>query len=152
MKKVNLIVVGKLKNRNLIELENDYIKRIKSLDFSLIELKASAEQKNQECQNIIQKINDLKKDGKCYLIALDETGKHQDSVEFSKFIYEKLDLAHQLIFVIGGAEGLNQTLKEQADFTLCLSDMTLPHKLARLFFIEQLYRAITIKEGHPYHN
>ena len=152
MKRVHLIVVGKLKDKNLIELEKNYLKRIKSLDLTIHELKANAENQAQECDLILNKINDLKKNSKLYAIALDETGKQYTSKNFSKKIYQKLTDNYEIAFIIGGAEGFSKEFKKNMSELMGLSLATLPHKLARLFFIEQLYRAITINEGHPYHN
>lgn len=152
MKKVHLIVVGKLKDKNITELENNYLKRIQSIDFKVHELKANAENAEQECQNILAKLNDLKKNKSLVVIALDEKGKQYTSQDFSQKIFNKLADNVDLAFIIGGAEGLTTHFKDQVNEVMALAKSTLPHKLARLFFIEQLYRAITINEGHPYHN
>lgn len=152
MKKVHLLVIGKLKDKNLTFLEENYLKRIKNPELIVSELKANAENKNDECSALLQKVLDLKKETSSYVVALDETGKGYTSLGFSKLIFEKLESHNQLIFLIGGAEGLNDQVKKSVDTIFSLSMMTLPHKLARLFFIEQVYRAITIQEGHPYHN
>lgn len=152
MKKVHLLVIGKLKDKNLSLIEENYLKRIKNPELIISELKANAENKKDECKALLQKVQELKKDTSCYIIALDETGKGYTSLNFSKLIFEKLESVNQLVFLIGGAEGLNDEVRKTADSTFSLSKMTMPHKLARLFFIEQVYRAITIHEGHPYHN
>lgn len=152
MRRVHLIVVGKLKDKNLTELENNYLKRINSIDLKIHELKANAENQEQECDLILTKVEDIKKTNKAYIVALDEKGKQYTSQKFSEKLFQKLVDNYEIVFIIGGAEGLSQKLKDNVSELMGLSLATLPHKLARLFFIEQLYRAITINEGHPYHN
>lgn len=149
MKTVQLIVIGKLKDDHLEALEKNFLKRIKSFKFIIHELKANAENKEQEAETILKKIQEVKKS---FIIALDERGKEYTSVDFSEFLFKKIENFDHLIFLIGGAEGLAQKVRDQVNSVISLSKLTLPHKFARLFFIEQLYRAITIKEGHPYHN
>ncbi len=88
-----------------------------------------------------------------YLMLLDERGKQYTSREFSTFITDKsLALPRNLIFVIGGPYGFSQEVYSRADSMLSLSKMTFPHELIRLFFVEQLYRAMTIARNLPYHH
>ncbi|HSU75849.1 MAG TPA: 23S rRNA (pseudouridine(1915)-N(3))-methyltransferase RlmH, partial [Burkholderiales bacterium] len=79
------------------------------------------------------------------LVALDERGRELTTVQFSKL----LDTPRA--FVIGGADGLSEATRRDAEITLRLSAMTLPHALAQLVLLEQLYRAATFLTGHPYH-
>lgn len=152
MKKLHLIVVGKLKDKNLETIEADFVQRITSLDFKIHELKANAEDKKAEGKVILKKISDISKAGQARVIALTEFGKERDSVAFSKWVYERLEGSNQLVFIIAGAEGFDPSVIEASHEQVSLSKLTFPHKLARLLFIEQIYRAITIKENHPYHN
>ncbi len=85
------------------------------------------------------------------LVALDERGKPLDSVEFSRYVGRAQDNAKDLLLVIGGDEGLDERVRQSADLVLSLSRMTLPHRLARLVLVEQLYRAFTLLKGEPYH-
>jgi 23S rRNA (pseudouridine1915-N3)-methyltransferase len=85
------------------------------------------------------------------LIALDERGKLFSSVELSQWIAAQMQTGKDLVFVIGGDEGLKPEVREQAALVLSLSKMTLPHRLARLVLAEQLYRAFTLVRGEPYH-
>lgn len=152
MKKVHLVVVGKLKDRNLEEIEKSFAQRITSLDFKVHELKSSSEDRKSEGRVIIKKIQDLKKSGSAHVAALSEFGKERSSEAYSEWLFQSLETRNQMIFLIGGAEGLDSAVYEQCDSKVSLSKLTFPHKLARLLFIEQLYRAISIKENHPYHN
>jgi 23S rRNA (pseudouridine1915-N3)-methyltransferase len=87
------------------------------------------------------------------IILLDERGKMYDSVEFSSFISRELGIVGgRLVFVIGGAFGLSQNVKERAQAVVSLSKMTMPHELCLLFLSEQLYRAFSIIAGNDYHH
>lgn len=79
------------------------------------------------------------------MIALDERGRDLTTAQFAAL------LAHESAFVIGGADGLDPALKESAALLLRLSALTLPHALAQLVLVEQIYRAATLLTGHPYH-
>lgn len=86
------------------------------------------------------------------LICLDPGGKMQSSKDFADTLSKIRDGgASGLAFAIGGADGLGQAARERADLSLSLGPMTLPHGLARIVLAEQLYRAMTILAGHPYH-
>lgn len=85
------------------------------------------------------------------LVALDEHGKNFGSVELAQYLGKALNQSKDLAFVIGGDEGLDDTVLARAELKLSLGKMTLPHRLARVVLIEQLYRAFTILRGEPYH-
>nr|WP_255203537.1 MULTISPECIES: 23S rRNA (pseudouridine(1915)-N(3))-methyltransferase RlmH [Myxococcus] len=86
-----------------------------------------------------------------WVVALDERGSLLDSVELSRYVGKAQTGAKDLLFVIGGDEGLDESVRGAANLTLSLSKMTLPHRLARVVLVEQLYRAFTILKGEPYH-
>lgn len=86
------------------------------------------------------------------LIALDQRGESLDSLAFASRLGRRRDAGTpELAFVIGGAEGLSDAVRERADWLLAFGPMTWPHLLVRVMLAEQLYRARTILEGHPYH-
>lgn len=86
------------------------------------------------------------------LVVLDERGKAHRSRELARRLDEfELSGTSTLTLMIGGAEGLDSSLLDRADESWSLSTLTLPHELARLLLLEQLYRAETIRAGHPYH-
>ena len=86
------------------------------------------------------------------LVALDETGRNLDSRAFAQQIARwRDDGAADLVFAIGGADGLGSPLLHKATLRLALGAMTWPHQLVRLMLAEQVYRAVTILSGHPYH-
>ena len=84
-------------------------------------------------------------------VVLDERGSRLTSVQLAERADVWLHDGRDVAFIIGGADGLDPTLKQSADETLRLSDMTLPHALARVLLIEQLYRAWSLRHNHPYH-
>ena len=88
-----------------------------------------------------------------YLVLLDESGKQYTSESFAGFLDHRMQLSHKrIIFLIGGAFGFSPELYARADGKLSLSQMTFSHQMVRLFFLEQLYRAMTILNNEPYHN
>lgn len=87
------------------------------------------------------------------LVLLDERGKEWASRELGEFIHSKMnDGAKRIVFVIGGAYGVDRSVREAAHITWSLSRLTFPHQIARLILAEQLYRALTIIRGEKYHH
>jgi len=85
------------------------------------------------------------------LIALDERGRQPATVELSEHLARWMQEGSQPCFVIGGADGLDVSIKDRSDLLLGISRLTLPHGLVRVLLAEQLYRAISLLKGHPYH-
>jgi 23S rRNA (pseudouridine1915-N3)-methyltransferase len=105
-------------------------------------------QKQYEAELILKKIkpND-------YLVLLDERGKEYNSVQFSGALQKLMSsLQSNLIFIVGGAYGFDEKVYKRANMLLSLSKMTFSHQMIRLFFLEQLYRAMTIIRNEPYHH
>lgn len=88
---------------------------------------------------------------RCYKIALDERGTALTTIEFARMLATARERTGRVAFVIGSADGLDATIKREADLLLCLSAFTLPHGLVRVILAEQLYRAVSVLQGHPYH-
>lgn len=151
-KQIHIIAVGKIKNKSLEDIENKYLKRINNPPLVVHEVKAQAEDPTSEGEALLKKIRDLSQVGSNFLVALSEWGSNMGSVEFSNWINSKLELNGNLIFVISGAEGFSEKVLQSCHFKISLSQLTFPHKLARILLVEQLYRAQTIRSGHPYHN
>ena len=87
-----------------------------------------------------------------HVVALDERGRSIDSLKFAKWLERlTIDQPHGVIFVMGGDVGLDQSVRQRADDVLSLSAMTLPHQLARVVLLEQIYRACTLMRNIPYH-
>ena len=144
--------IGKLKkNTPEDELIQDYLKKTKwPVTIKEFEEKKTltVEQLKEAESNLL--LSSIPQGGK--IIALDERGKTPSSREFAELIGKWLDEGVQSIsFLIGGANGHAEKLREKADYKLSFGRMTLPHMLARVVLAEQIYRAKTILDGHPYH-
>ncbi len=154
--KAKLTIIGKLHDGYAKEWAEHYIKlldkytqlEIKYLkEEKLNEGKNEAEVLRRESERIIEEV----KTGD-FLVILDKTGKKFKSVDFAKFVesyYQRSDVI--LHFVIGGAIGVSEQILKFADMKLAMSDMTFPHQMAAVLFLEQLYRAISLIHGLPYH-
>ena len=152
---IKLIVVGKTKSSELIRLINEYIKRINFYKkFKIIEVNSLKSKKNSEKE--IKKIegeNILKSIKKNELIfLLDENGKSFNSRKFADFLSNKFKTNKSIVFIVGGAYGFSKEIKHKSNEIISLSKMTFSHQIIRLFFTEQVYRALTILNNHPYHN
>lgn len=152
--KIQIIPIGTLKNKEIKTLAREYQKKIQPFckDIRLNEIKESAykdlfKRKEQESNRILKNISD--RTGQ--LIVLSEEGKPYGSQLFAQLIDENRTHDRDLHFIIGGAYGLSETLKKQADLILSLSPMTFQHDIALLVLFEQIYRAFTIIHNHPYH-
>lgn len=150
---ISIISIGKFENNPQKAVFENYLKRLKwKIDLRELDLKNSnnltvEKIKTGEAELILKALKPSSK-----IIALDEKGKAFSSRDFAKLIS---DFAVQgnsdLSFVIGGANGLAESLLKKADLKLSLSAMTFPHLMARVILLEQLYRAQSILSGHPYH-
>lgn len=87
-----------------------------------------------------------------YVILLDEHGKMIDSPSLSRLLKDQIDVSKQIIILIGGAYGVDETIHERANFIWSLSPLVFPHQLVRLMLVEQLYRAQEITNGKSYHH
>ena len=88
-----------------------------------------------------------------FLILCDERGKRMTSVGLADFLEkQQVNATRRLVFLIGGAFGIGNNLRERADFLMSLSDLTFSHQMIRLFLVEQIYRAFTIIRNEKYHN
>jgi 23S rRNA (pseudouridine1915-N3)-methyltransferase len=86
-----------------------------------------------------------------HVVVLDEHGKSRTSQEFSRWLAARQQAGNDLVFLIGGADGFAPEVLKRANERWSLSALTLPHALVRVVFAEQLYRAVTMLDGHPYH-
>lgn len=155
--KILFLVVGKTVDKRLTSLINEYAERVKHyipFDIEVIpELKntkaLSAEQQKEKEGDLLQK---QLRDGD-YIVLLDEGGKEFRSMEFADYLEKKQSqVARRLVFIVGGPYGFSPTLYKLAREKVSLSKMTFSHQMVRLFFVEQLYRAMTILRGEPYHH
>ncbi len=151
---LRLIQFGKSKDAWLLEALAEYQKRLQPYcklevvelqDESLKHNSSPAQVMDKEAALCLQKIS--RED---YLIVLDERGQQKSSLEFSSFLTNISD-RQNVVFVIGGVFGTSAALKQRADLLFSLSAMTFTHRFARLILMEQIYRAIMIKNNRPYH-
>ncbi len=106
------------------------------------------QQKQKEGEAILKSLTDTDE-----VILLDERGKTFSSIEFAGFLENKMSFsAKRLVFVVGGAYGFSESVYHRANAKISLSKMTFSHQIIRLIFMEQLYRAMTIIKGEPYHH
>ena len=155
--KVEFWVIGKTSFNYLIDGTAIYEKRLKRylpFQYEIIpDIKQGGKLKpiqlvEKEGQSVLKRIksDDL-------LILLDEKGKSYTSVEYATFVEKQLIQSHKrLIFLVGGAFGFSKPIYSRANQMISLSKMTFSHQMIRLFFLEQLYRAMTILKNEPYHN
>lgn len=134
---IRIVAVGRIgKYKELVE---DYLKRIKKVE--VIDFKES---------NVKEESNKLTSLIKGYSILLDINAKEISSEKLAEIIKTKSNIG-DITFLIGGSDGVSNELKKKVDFCLSFGKITLPHKLARLALVEQIYRAHTIIEGKKYH-
>jgi 23S rRNA (pseudouridine1915-N3)-methyltransferase len=156
--KLRLICIGKLSASFLKTGVHEYLNRVRRyLQVDMIEIKeksGSAEKKalvqaiETEGNSILRRIST-----DAYAVVLDERGKGIGSRRLAGFLERHmLEGTGELAFILGGPYGLSDKVRKRADLLLSLSDMTLPHQLARLVLLEQVYRALTIIRNEPYHN
>lgn len=156
---INIICLGKLKEKYLLDGVNEYLKRIsKYSNIKIIELPDEAIPENASSKEIenIQKIEaeKIKKNIKSqdYNITLDLTGKQLSSEEFASKIEDITIKGFSTInFIIGGTTGLSRELVTNSNFVFSFSKLTFPHQLIRLFLAEQIFRAFKILNNEKYH-
>lgn len=157
--RIGIFAVGRLKAGPEKELASRYIERFAKagpatrLEFArtveIAESRASnaATRKREEAAELIKAMP-----AGSLLVVLDEHGKALDSEQFADFLGKYRDRGQRdLVILIGGADGVDPDLHGKADAVLNLGRMTWPHQLVRILIAEQLYRAVTILSGHPYH-
>ena len=155
--KITLLTVGKTDVKWVKEGLDLYVSRLSHyVQFSLVEIPelknvssfSQAQIKEQEGDLILAAIRPSDE-----VILLDEHGKEFRSVEFARFLEERMARSgRDMVFVIGGAYGFSQKVYERSDRKMSLSAMTFSHQMVRTIFAEQLYRAFTIMRGEPYHH
>ena len=144
--KIKVAWIGKTKEPAIQALTDEYLKRISRYaevagitlkdEAAILSLASGERQKNKERHK---------------LVLLDSRGKQFSSQELAEFLEREQVNATPLLFAIGGSDGFSEEARRSAGVTLSLGKMTLPHELARVVLVEQLYRAFTILKNHPYH-
>ena len=135
---VYLYFIGKVRDRNAHAIAEEYVKRTGRF--------ASCEMREVDPRRLDLRV----KHAGAMKVLLDPEGRRVDSKQFAEMVGKAEEAARDLVFVIGGADGLPAAWREQADVLLSMSAMTWPHELARAMLAEQIYRAFTMLRGHPY--
>lgn len=158
MLNIRIICVGKLKEKFYTSAADEYLKRLGA--YAKVEIKEL--QETRRASDSAGEINAcLEVDAEkiraqipraAFVTAMCIEGSRLDSERFSQLISDvQVRGISKLCFIIGGSDGLHDSIKKQADFRLSMSDMTFPHHLARVMLLEQIYRAFKISEGGKYH-
>ena len=154
--KITLLVVGKTTDQRLQTLIEDYQQRLKHyIPFEMVVIPdlrnakalTQAQIKEQEGIEILRRIAPSMD-----VILLDEHGREYRSIEYAQWIQKKMAAGRDVIFIVGGPYGFSPAVYERANGKISLSKMTFSHQMIRLFFTEQIYRAMTILRGEPYHH
>lgn len=155
--KITLLATGKTEDKYIQEGIEKYLKRLKHyIKFEIKEIPelkntknlTQEQQKSKEAELILKHISNTD-----YIVLLDEKGSQYTSMHFSDYLNKKMISSVQnLVFIIGGPYGFDNSVHQRANDKISLSKMTFSHQMVRLFFAEQVYRAFTILKGEPYHH
>jgi len=152
MNKITIVAVGKIKEKFWQTAIEEYAKRLKPyavLNFVEIKAESFSNQNKKQAQIIenqrLIKVLEKYNNQNIYLLA--ESGQEFDSLKFAKFIENK----SELVLVIGGALGWAEEIKQKYPQSISLSQLTMPHEMARVVLLEQIYRAVSISRGKEYH-
>ena len=155
--KIKLVLLGKTDSEYIQQGISEYEKRIRHyIPYESIVIPAiknvagysQTEIKIRESEQLMKNITVSD-----FLVLLDEKGRELSSVEFSGFLSQRFSSGiKSIVFIVGGAFGVSETIKKKANFILSLSQMTFSHQMVRLFFLEQLYRGLTILNNESYHH
>lgn len=142
--KIKVAWIGKTKEPAIQTLTDDYLKRIsRYADAAGLAVKDEAA--------LLSLARGERQKDRHKLVLLDARGKQLSSEQLAQFLEREQAQALPLLFAVGGADGFREEARRQAGFVLSLGPMTLPHELARVVLLEQIYRAFTILKHHPYH-
>ena len=152
-----LIVVGKTTDKRFEAIIGEYVERISHyIPFAIEvipELKntkglSQGEQKEREGELIMRSLQ-----AGDYVVLLDEHGNERSSMDFAAWMQKKMAAGpKRLVFIVGGPYGFSPSVHQRGNEEVSLSRMTLSHQMVRMFFVEQIYRAMTILNGEPYHH
>ena len=152
-----LIVVGKTTDKRFETIIQEYIERIRHYIPFTIEVipelrntkgLSQDEQKKREGEQILKNLQ-----AGDYIVLLDEHGSERTSMDFASWMQKKMAAGpKRLVFIVGGPYGFSDAIHQKGNEEISLSRMTLSHQMIRMFFVEQIYRAMTILNGEPYHH
>lgn len=158
MNRIRIIAVGKLKEDFYLSAQEEYMKRLRP--YLKLEIVETSDLPCPERSTPAQEELVLKQEGALirsklrpgdFVAVLDRKGKEMDSLEFARFVQERLASGSPLAFIIGGSLGVDPELLGDAQLRLSFSKLTFPHQLFRVILLEQIYRAMKINRGEKYH-
>jgi 23S rRNA (pseudouridine1915-N3)-methyltransferase len=143
--RVRIVAVGTRMPEWVTQAYEEYTRRLRSsMRVDLEELNVGKDKADEE-KRLLERVGDD------YLITLDEHGKSLTTVELAKWLAQRQQDGRNLSFVIGGPDGLGPEILEKAAMRWSLSALTFPHAMVRVILAEQLYRAQSVLQNHPYH-
>ena len=150
---IKIISIGSLPSSSVNSLIDEYTSRVNT--FTKIEW-VNHQIKSKEKNIILKKELEAKKilssiNKNSFVIALDENGQSYNSCTFSNFLEQTMMHQSEIIFLIGGADGLSKDILEKCSKVISLSNLTFPHQLVKVLIIEQIYRGFSIINNLPYH-
>lgn len=149
---IKIVCVGKIKEKFFKEALQEYEKRLsKYIKLEIIEV---SDFSDENIASVLIKEKDLimkNIDARDYVVVLDIKGKIYDSVEISRYLNEWLIKGSNIVFVIGGSNGLHEDVIKRSNFMWSFSKLTFPHQLFRVVLLEQIYRSFKILNNETYH-
>ena len=152
--RIRIVALGHRMPAWVSEAVSEYVKRLpRELAFDIVELKPAPRDRGRSVPQILadEARRVLAACAGSRIVALDERGAAWTTQALAASLTRWRDESADVAFVIGSADGLDPSVKQQADVQLAVSAMTLPHALVRVMLVEQLYRAASLNAGHPYH-
>jgi len=144
---ITILAVGKCREKPILTLADTYLKRLQAYGRVQVVEVPQSPTADKESDALLAKLS-----ADHLVIALDEKGKRMTTRNFADFLQKNADVGrHKVAFLIGGADGHTDAVRSRADLLLSLSDMTFPHMMVRPIVLEQIYRALSLNAGHPYH-
>ena len=152
MYKVNVVAVGKVKEKYFSDAINEYAKRLtRFCEFNVIECKEQSLEDIPESVALQRESEEIIKKLRGYVVVMAIEGEKCNSVKLSRLLTQVKDSVGEITFVIGSSCGISDCVKSRADKLLSFSDMTFPHTLFRVMLCEQIYRGFMISSGGKYH-
>ena len=156
MVKINVVCVGKIKEKYFLDGALEYIKRLSRFaKINVVEVKekniVNEPNESEIAEILAREAEDIKKELKGYVVCCAIEGKKVSSKSFASLIEKAKNSHGEITFVVGGSYGICNSIKQACNEKISFSDMTFPHTLYRVMLLEQIYRAFTILEDGKYH-
>jgi 23S rRNA (pseudouridine1915-N3)-methyltransferase len=148
-----IVAVGKRSEASIESLVLEYQKRLAKdyqIEWKYVPASSSSDSELCRAEESTAIFNQLKPNDQ--VILLDERGEQKDNQGFAEVFQRLASMQGRLVFIIGGAYGVSELLRQRANFVWSLSKLVFPHRLIRLILVEQLYRTVMITKDHPYHH